>query len=115
MKKRLAWLPAAFFSGALIVAGCEDTRTTDIPAPEERTAAAKVADIDLEMAIRAKLESDQDLKQHPLSVQADADEKKVTISGTVPSEDIREKAIELAKAAQPGLTVTNEIEVKPAG
>lgn len=110
-----AWLTPVFFSAALIAAGCEDTRTTDIPAPEERTAAAKVADIDLELAIRAKLESDQDLKQLPLSVTADADKNEVTISGTVPSDDVRSKAIELAKAAKPGLNINDEIEVKPAG
>ena len=109
------WLPLVFFTAALILAGCEDTRRTDVPAPEERKPAAKVADIDLEMAIRAKLESDKDLKQIPLAVDADAEENTATISGTVPSEDVREKAIELAKAAKPGLTVNDEMDVKPAG
>jgi osmotically-inducible protein OsmY len=75
---------------------------------------SKMSDSDLEKAIRAKIESDPQLKQANISVDADADKKEVTLSGSVPSQDMREKAVELAKAAQPGVTVNDKIDVKPA-
>jgi hypothetical protein len=33
----------------------------------------------------------------------------------VASQDLRTKAIELAKSANPGVTINDEIEVRPAG
>jgi osmotically-inducible protein OsmY len=113
--KTLAWLTPVVFSAALILPGCEDSSTSNTTAPENRTTAAKMSNSDLELVVRTTLESDQDIKDASLSVRAEVDENKVTISGTVPSQDIRSKAIELARAAQPGLIVNDEIEVKPAG
>jgi osmotically-inducible protein OsmY len=39
----------------------------------------------------------------------------ITLSGTVRSGAAREKAIELAKSATPGVLVNDKIDVKPAG
>jgi osmotically-inducible protein OsmY len=74
-----------------------------------------MSDSDLEKAIRAKLESDEATRQANLSVYADADENKATLKGKVTSQDVRTKAVELARSVQPGLTVNDEIEVQPAG
>jgi osmotically-inducible protein OsmY len=73
-----------------------------------------MSDSDLEKVIRTKLESDDAVKQANLSVSADVDDNKATISGTVVSQDLRAKAIDLAKSAQPGLTIEDKIDVKPA-
>jgi hypothetical protein len=48
-------------------------------------------------------------------VNADISENKATIKGKVGSQDLRAKAIDLAKSAQPGVTINDEIEVRPAG
>lgn len=68
---------------------------------------------DLENHIKAKLNSDEQLKGADLSVIADAKKKEATLSGAVESEAVRSKAVELAKSADSGLTVNDLIEVKP--
>ena len=54
------------------------------------------------------------LKDAKLDVDANADKNEVTISGTARSQDLRTKAVELAKSAQSGITVNDKIDVKPA-
>jgi osmotically-inducible protein OsmY len=73
-----------------------------------------MSDSDLEKAVRAKLESDTALKEAKLDVDANADKNEVTLSGTVRSQEVRDKAVELAKSAQAGITVNDKIDVKPA-
>jgi osmotically-inducible protein OsmY len=67
----------------------------------------------LEKAVRAKLENDAQLKVADVSVNADAERNEITLSGTVRSNAVREKAIELAKSATPGVLVNDQIDVKP--
>jgi osmotically-inducible protein OsmY len=114
--KNLLWLTPIILSSTLILPGCDkgqrDRELTSESAPG--TAAMKRSDSDLENAIRAKLESDDAIKQANLSVSADVDDNKATLSGTVVSQDLRNKAIDLAKSAQPGLTIEDKIDVKPA-
>ena len=69
---------------------------------------------DLAKAVRAHLENDPQLKEANLSVNADAERNEITLSGTVRSRAAREKAIELAKSAKPGVAVNDKIDVKPA-
>jgi osmotically-inducible protein OsmY len=73
-----------------------------------------LSNADLEKAIQAKLESDDVLKQAKLSVNADVKDNKARISGTVVSQEMRTKAVDLAKSAQPGITIEDEIKVKPS-
>jgi hyperosmotically inducible periplasmic protein len=80
-------------------------------AREERT--AKLTDSDLKNQIEAKINSDEQLRAADLSVSADADKNMAKLSGTVDSEALRMRAIEMAKAAYPGLTVEDKIDVKP--
>lgn len=68
------------------------------------------ANAELEKAVRAKLHSDPQLGG--VTVSADVTRNQVTLSGTVASEALREKAAELAKSGQVGVVVNNKINVK---
>jgi osmotically-inducible protein OsmY len=72
---------------------------------------AEKANAELEKAVKAKLAGDPQLKEARLVVTGDVTRNQVTLSGTVPSEALRGKAIELAKSAQAGVTVNNKITV----
>jgi osmotically-inducible protein OsmY len=115
--KKFIWLIPLLFSLNVVVPGCDErgrqpgTRTT--PSPSTAPSASKLSDSDLEKAVRAKLESDAQLKVADLSVNADAERNEITLSGTVRSSAAREKAIELAKSAKPGVLVNDKIDVKP--
>jgi osmotically-inducible protein OsmY len=111
--KTFLWIVPLLLGLNLVVASCEERRpATQTTSPS--TPAAKMSDSDLENAVRAKLESDTALKEAKLDVDADADKNEVTLSGTVRSQEIREKAVELAKTAHSGLTINDKIDVKPA-
>jgi hyperosmotically inducible protein len=84
---------------------------------EYKTEAAReplrISDSDLEKKIEAQFKADPQLRDTNLSVDADADRSLVTLSGTVESEAMRTRALELARAAHPGLTINDKIDVKP--
>jgi hypothetical protein len=122
--KTFVWLVTLLFGLNLVVASCDErdrrpaqtgpgaTAPTS-PAPSTPSA-SKMSDSDLEKAVRAKLESDAALKEAKLDVDANADKNEVTLSGTVRSQEVRDKAVELARSAHTGLTVNDKIDVKPA-
>ena len=114
--KHLFWLTPVVLSCALILPGCDKGQNDRAPSSESTPGVntMKMSDADLESAIRAKLESDDAIKQANLSVSVDADANKATLSGKVDSQELRNKAIELAKSAQPTLTIEDKIDVKPA-
>jgi osmotically-inducible protein OsmY len=74
-----------------------------------------MSDSDLEKAVRAELEKNAQVKEAHLSVIAIAERNEVTLSGIVRTHAAREKAIELAKSAKPGVLVNDKIDVKPGG
>ena len=115
--KTYVWLAPLVLSASVILPGCKDSNTpgTNTPTTERRDTEPKMSNSDLEKAIKARLESDNDIKQAKLSVDADSSENKATLKGQVASQDLRAKAVELAKSAQPGVTINDEIEVRPAG
>jgi osmotically-inducible protein OsmY len=76
------------------------------------TSAAGATDADLEQAVKAALASDSQLPSG-ISVSANVEKNESTLSGTVPSEELRLRAIELAKTSKPGLLVTDKLDVKP--
>ena len=111
MKKSI-WLVPLLFGLNVILMGCDEPNR---PAGQTTsTSASKMSDSDLEQAIRAKFDSDAQLKEAKLDVDADVDKNEVTISGTVRSQEARSTAVELAKGVQSGLTVNDKIDVKPA-
>ena len=109
-------------ASSLVLPACDkkpDDRTPGSERPPSSTntpstPGAVLSNSELEKAIQAKLESDVALKQAKLSVNADVKDNKVRISGTVVSHEMRTKAVDLAKSAQPGITIEDEIEVKPS-
>jgi osmotically-inducible protein OsmY len=78
-----------------------------------KAAASGQADSNLERTIEASFAADAQLKDNGLTVTANADKREVILSGTVPSEESRSKAVALARAAQSGLQVIDTIKVKP--
>lgn len=71
------------------------------------------ANTKLEKAVKARFDTDEQLKTANISINADVTKNEVTLSGTVDSEAIRSKAVELAKGAHAGVIVNDKINVKP--
>lgn len=111
MKKSIWLIPLLFGLNVLFI-GCDEPNQR--PTSQTTSSSSKMSDSDLEQAIRVKFEGDPQLKDAKLDVDANADKNEVTISGTVRSQDMRTKAVELARSAQSGLTVNDKIDVKPA-
>jgi hyperosmotically inducible periplasmic protein len=74
---------------------------------------AKMTDSELEKKIKAKFDSDAQLKAADLSISANAEKNEATISGAVGTQALRMKAVNLAKEASSGLILTDKIEVRP--
>ena len=66
---------------------------------------------ELESRVRDKLESDQEISAAHLFIEPAAEKQQVTLSGTLKSEDLHNKAIDLAQSAQPGIAVIDNIQV----
>jgi osmotically-inducible protein OsmY len=107
----------ALSAGSLLaIAACGRSDEEKVMAQEIKkplgVGSAEKANAELEKAVKAKLAGDPQLKEARLVVTGDVTRNQVTLSGTVPSEALRAKAIELAKSAQAGVTVNNKITVK---
>jgi osmotically-inducible protein OsmY len=104
--------------------GCSrdrDQRSTDTKSSPDTTVvinppatSTSMSNSDIENAVKAKLQSDEQLRAANINVDANSDKREITLSGTVTSQDLRNRALDLAKSAQAGLTVNDKIEVKPA-
>jgi len=110
MRKVLCVLPGVILMGCLLSA-CDNDRPYNTTATGARK--APMSDSQLTDKIKAKFDSDAEVKAADLSVSANADHNSATLSGTVGSEATRTRAVELAKSASPGLIVTDKIDVKP--
>jgi len=73
----------------------------------------KMTNDDLERLVTAKFNSDPALVAYNLDVDADADRNAVTISGDVPTQGLRTRAVDAAKSASTGLVITDKIDVEP--
>ena len=71
------------------------------------------ANAELEEAVNSTFRSDKQLRKASLKVEADVTKNEVTLSGTVESEAIRAKAVELTKTAHVGVVVNDRITVRP--
>src|SRR5215813_13610737 len=111
--KNFFLLVPLLFDLNMVLIGCDEPSPPTSQTPSS-SSVSKMSDSDLEQAIQAKFESDAQLKDAKLDVDADVDKNEVTISGTVRSQEMRTKAVELAKGVQSGLTVNDKIDVKPA-
>jgi osmotically-inducible protein OsmY len=113
--KKFIWLIPLLFGLNVVFAGCDERGNRTTPSPSTAPSTSKMSDSDLEKAIRAKLETDAQLKEANLSVNAIAERNEITLSGTVRSHAARERAIELAKGAKTGILVNDKIDVRPSG
>ncbi len=105
----LAFAPALPTHGA----SHEKTAMADTKKPLGAGDAGK-ANAKLEQAVKAKLDEDAEIKAAKLTVSADVTRNHVTLAGTVASEALRERAVELAKSAHAGVIVNDKIQVKRA-
>src|SRR5262245_31233333 len=100
------------FFVSMIYLGC-CLALTGCDAPRDNTGTTTgITDSDLEKSVDAKLDSDSKVKDADLSVDADAARNEVRLSGTVDSSETRNRAIELARSAKPGINVIDKITVK---
>jgi osmotically-inducible protein OsmY len=116
--KRLSCLVSLMLGLNLLFMACDrggQSGKQTSPSPTTTPSTPTMSDSDLEKAVRAQLDNDVQLKEANLSVNANAERNEITLSGTVRSQAAREKAIELAKSAKSGVSVNDQIDVKPAG
>jgi hyperosmotically inducible protein len=113
-KKSAFWvkrvLPLSLLAiGLLLVSGCGQDDSAKTTSPE----AMPLTDSDLASNIKAKINSDEALRSANLDVDANANQNRATLSGSVSTEALRTRAIELAHSAKDGLTLDTKIDVKP--
>jgi osmotically-inducible protein OsmY len=112
----LGMLALGAFSTALLACGSSDeprkpAQPTKRPLGIGNT---RMANSELEKAVRDNLNSNEQLRAADLSIVADVTKNQVTLSGTVSSEELRAKAVELAKSAHAGVIVSDRITVRPS-
>jgi osmotically-inducible protein OsmY len=112
-----AWLISLLFGLNVVFAGCDNRErqpgTRTAPSPSTAPSTSRLSDSELQKAVRAKLETDAQLKEADISVIAIGERNEITLAGTVRSHAARQKAIELAKSAKPGVLVNDKIDIKP--
>ncbi|HEU4388838.1 MAG TPA: BON domain-containing protein [Blastocatellia bacterium] len=107
--RALLFLSMVLLGSCLTFAGCE---TEPVTSTGGGTSSSRMTDADLERSVRAKLDSEPSLQKANLTVAAHAASNEVSLSGTVDSQDLKTRAVQLAKGAKDGLIVTDNITVK---
>ena len=109
----LGMLALGAFGTALLA--CSDEPGTAAPSTKRPLGVGntKMANSELEKAVKDNLNSNEQLRAANISVIADVTKNQVTLSGTVSSEELRARAVELAKAAHAGVIVSDKITVQP--
>ena len=95
-------LPIVSVMTVLVICGCSTSGTNSSVAS---------SNADMEQSIKTQLSSDPRLQR--IAVNAKAKTNEVILSGTVPTEDLRSRAVDLAKSGRPNLVVTDRIDVEP--
>ena len=109
-------LAVVTFLLAMAAVACNRSDDSDNKAPTlSETTPMLRSNADLESAVKAKFKADEQLRSAELGVSADSSNNEITLSGSVESEALRSKAVDLAKSVDSGLTVNDQIEVKPSG
>ena len=93
-------LPIALIVGALLLHGCSTNGKNS----------AASSNSEMEQSIKTQFSSDPQLQG--IGVDAKADKNEVILSGTVPTEELRTKAVDLAKNGRSNLVVTDKIVVQ---
>lgn len=92
----------------LILGAC----TTNVSNSNSGGAKVNMSDSELKNSVKAKIDSDTQLKAANLGVDANASTNQVTLSGSVDTQALRTRAVELAMSTRTGLMVTDKINVK---
>src|SRR5262245_35199358 len=106
--------PRNIFLILLAIGGLMIFEDVQAASPPIGAGSPSAANEKLEKAVRAMFAEDEQLRKAELSVRADITKNEVTLSGTVESEAVRSRAIELAKTAHAGVVVNDKMTVKPA-
>ncbi len=110
-------LLAVLFVLAVAALACGRSGDPDNRASESVSGTTDTArsNADLETAVKAKFKTDEQLRSADLGVSADAAKNEITLSGSVESEALRSKAVDLARSVDSGVIVNDQIDVKPSG
>src|SRR6185295_8551069 len=103
----MRFLSTLTIAGILALVSCSTSRT------EQADRRVNVTNDEIERAVKAKLASDPQVSVRKIDVDGDADKNQVTLKGDVPTETLRMRVVELAKASRTGLVVVDKIDVKP--
>ena len=98
-----------------IACGKSGDSSSRVPTSSSDAMSVVRSNADLENAVKAKFKADEQLRSADLGVNADAANNEITISGSVESQALRAKAVDLARSAHSGVTVNDQIDVKPSG
>jgi hyperosmotically inducible protein len=104
--KQLLVSTAGVLTAVVGLAACDTT-------PREPETAPRMTNDELDRSVTARINSDSALVPYELDVDADADDHAVTISGTVPTQSLRTRAVDAAKSVDATLAITDRIDVKP--
>ena len=106
----------AMFLLAIAAVACDRSGVSASKTPELSGTTSMVrSTMDLENAVKAKFKADEQLRSADLGVSADSTNNEITLSGAVESQILRSKAVDLARSVDSGVTVNDQIEVKPSG
>ena len=110
-------LVAVLFALAVAALACGRSGDPDNQASESVSGTTDTArsNADLETAVKAKFKTDEQLRSADLGVSADAAKNEITLSGSVESEALRSKAVDLARSVDSAVIVNVQIDVKPSG
>ena len=100
-------LTALMLASVLLLSACSSTGS-------RASTETKTTNADLEQAVKNRLAADTRLASSRIDVSADVDRNQIPLSGTLPDEQLRMEAVEIAKASRSGVVVVDKIEVKPA-
>jgi osmotically-inducible protein OsmY len=95
--------------GAMASAGCNRTDTTPQPPSPTATATATVADEQLETYVRARFQSDDDIRAHDIDVSAAGG--RVTLHGRVPSDQERQQVLQVTRSVSGVQSVDDQLVV----
>lgn len=100
---------------AALACGKSGDPENQAPATMAGTTDTVRSNADLETAVKAKFKTDEQLRSADLGVSADAATNEITLSGSVESEALRSKAVDLARSVDSGVIINDQIDVKPSG
>jgi hyperosmotically inducible periplasmic protein len=107
------WILMIVFAISFILAGC-DLDSNKERASSTGSSETKMTNTDLRNAVKAKLDSDAQLKAANIDVDANAERNEVTLSGKLRSQAQRARAVDLARSVNSKLVINDKIDVEPA-